>query len=56
MRQLSDEFEKRLTIAAEEMPELAETSKNLSDYDKEIFDVQMGDLKDWLHQKGIRLD
>lgn len=57
MRQLSDEFEKRLTIAAEEMPELAETIEKLeSGYDKEIFDVQMGDLKDWLHQKGIRLD
>ncbi len=57
MRQLSDEFEKRLTIAAREMPELAETIEKLeSDYDKEIFDVQMGDLKDWLHQKGIRLD
>jgi proteasome assembly chaperone (PAC2) family protein len=57
MRQLSDEFEKRLTIAAREMPELTETIEKLeSDYDKEIFDVQMGDLKDWLHQKGIRLD
>ncbi|MBE0537746.1 MAG: PAC2 family protein [Phycisphaerae bacterium] len=57
MRQLSDEFEKRLTNAAREMPELAETIEKLeTDYDKETFDVQMGDLKDWLHQKGIRLD
>jgi len=57
MRQLSDEFEKRLSSAAREMPDLAETIEKLeSDYDKEIFDLRMGDLKDWLHRKGIRLD
>ena len=27
-----------------------------SDYDHEVFDSQMGDLKDWLEQQGIRLD
>ena len=26
------------------------------DYDNEVFDTQMGDLKDWLEQQGIRVD
>ena len=26
------------------------------DYDSDIFDTEMGDLKDWLEQQGIRLD
>ena len=57
LRNLSDEFERRLTNAVRDMPELAETITKLeADYDKEIFDVQMTDLQDWLHKKGIRLD
>ncbi len=57
LRNLSDEFERRLTNAVREMPELAETITKLeADYDKEIFDLQMTDLQDWLHKKGIRLD
>ncbi len=57
LRNLSDEFEKRLTNAVRDMPELAETITKLeADYDKEIFDLQMTDLQDWLHKKGIRLD
>jgi hypothetical protein len=26
------------------------------DYDNEMFDTQMGDLKEWLEKQGIRLD
>jgi proteasome assembly chaperone (PAC2) family protein len=52
----ADEFEKKLTEAVQEEPELAENVVKLEqDYDNEIFS-EMGDLKHWLHQKGIRLD
>jgi proteasome assembly chaperone (PAC2) family protein len=53
----SDDFEKRLTEAVQEQPELASTIGKLEeDYDNEIFDSEMGDLKTWLQQQGIRLD
>ena len=52
----ADEFERRLTEVVQEQPELAENIVKLEqDYDNEIFS-EMGDLKHWLHQKGIRLD
>jgi predicted ATP-grasp superfamily ATP-dependent carboligase len=52
----ADEFEKKLTEVVQEQPELAENVVKLEqDYDNEIFS-EMGDLKHWLHQKGIRLD
>jgi proteasome assembly chaperone (PAC2) family protein len=52
----ADEFEKKLTEIVQEQPELAENITKLEqDYDNEIFS-EMGDLKNWLHQKGIRLD
>jgi proteasome assembly chaperone (PAC2) family protein len=52
----ADEFEKKLTDIVQEQPELAENITKLEqDYDNEIFS-EMGDLKHWLHQKGIRLD
>jgi proteasome assembly chaperone (PAC2) family protein len=52
----ADEFEKKLTEVVQEQPELAENIVKLEqDYDNEIFS-EMGDLKNWLHQKGIRLD
>jgi len=25
-------------------------------YDNEVFDTEMGELKKWLEQKGVRLD
>ncbi len=54
---ISDEFEKRLTEVVQEQPELAGIINKLEqDYDNEIFDNEMGDLKTWLHQQGIRLD
>jgi proteasome assembly chaperone (PAC2) family protein len=52
----ADDFEKRLTEVVQEEPELAENVTKLEqDYDNEIFS-EMGELKHWLHQKGIRLD
>jgi len=57
LRPVSDEFEKRLSDAVQEQPELADNIRKLEeDYDNEIFDSEMGDLKKWLQQQGIRLD
>ena len=57
IRQLSDELEVRISEAITERPELAESIQKLEeDYDNQVFDTQMGDLKDWLEEKGIRLD
>ncbi|MHC4157266.1 MAG: proteasome assembly chaperone family protein [Planctomycetota bacterium] len=57
LRHISDEFERRLSDAVQEQPELAGNIGKLEeDYDNEIFDTEMGDLKNWLQQKGIRLD
>jgi len=53
----SEEFEKRLNSLVEQQPELAGNIRKLEeDYDNEIFNSEMGDLKNWLQQQGIRLD
>jgi len=55
--ELSDELEKKINDLVEERPELEELIKKLEqDYDNEIFDTEMGDLKVWLQQHGIQLD
>ncbi|MBN1817189.1 MAG: PAC2 family protein [Sedimentisphaerales bacterium] len=57
LRGLSEEFEKRLDALVAEQPELLEKVQKLEqDYDEQVFDNEMGDLKAWLQQKGIRLD
>jgi len=57
LRIISDEFEKKLSDVVQEQPELAGNIHKLEeDYDNEIFDSEMGDLKKWLEQQGIRLD
>jgi len=57
LRAIGDEFERRLSDAVQEQPELAGNVRKLEeDYDNEVFDSQMGDLKTWLQQQGIRLD
>ena len=57
LRVVGDEFEKRLSEVVQEEPELAENIVKLEqDYDNEVFNNDMPDLKRWLHQKGIRLD
>jgi len=53
----SDEFEKKLTNVVRRQPELAESIVKLEeDYDNEVFNSEMGDLKTWLQQQGIRVD
>lgn len=57
LRQLSDTFERKLNEALSKRSELSELIAKLEeDYDNEVFDTQMGDLKSWLEQRGIRLD
>jgi len=54
---ISDEFEKKLGDVVQEQPELESNIHKLEeDYDSEIFNNEMGELKDWLEQKGIRVD
>jgi proteasome assembly chaperone (PAC2) family protein len=55
--ELSDELEKKLNDLVDQRPELADLIKKLEqDYDNEVFDTDMGDLKVWLQQHGIQLD
>ncbi len=57
LRAASDEFEERLNTIIRDRPELAEQIGKLeTDYDSEVFDTQMGDLREWLEGQGIRLD
>lgn len=57
MRTVAEAFEERLEEAVKDREELQDLVRKLeSDYDSEVFDSQMGDLKDWLQKKGIRLD
>ena len=57
MTAVSEEFEKKLVEVIQEQPELAENIHKLEeDYDNEIFNSEMGDLKTWLEQQGIRVD
>lgn len=57
LRSISDEFERRLSEVVQEQPELAGSIRKLEeDYDNQIFDSEMGELKNWLEQQGIRLD
>jgi len=57
LRAISDEFEKKLTEVVQEQPELAGNIRKLEeDYDNEVFNSELGDLKEWLEQQGIRLD
>jgi len=57
LRIVSDEFEKKLNEVVQEQPELATNIRKLEeDYDNEIFDSEMGELKKWLQKQGIRVD
>jgi len=54
---MSDEFEKKLDGVVQEQPELESNIHKLEeDYDNEIFNNELGDLKTWLEQQGIRVD
>lgn len=57
LREMGDEFEKKLSDIVHNQPELEKKVLELEeDYDNQVFDTEMGDLKDWLQEKGIRLD
>lgn len=57
MRAITEDFERKLTELVQQQPELAENIVKLEeDYDNEIFNNEMGELRRWLQQKGIRLD
>ena len=54
---ISEEFEKKLHEVVHEQPELESNIHKLEeDYDNDIFNNEMGDLKTWLEQQGIRVD
>lgn len=57
LRATSDRFEARVSEAVRSRAELAQmVHKMEGEYDSELFETQMGDLKEWLEQRGIRLD
>ena len=57
MQTITEDFEKKLTELVQEQPDLAENIVKLEeDYDNDIFKNEMGELRRWLHQKGVRLD
>lgn len=54
---ISEEFEKKLHEVVQEQPELENNIHKLEeDYDNDIFNNELGDLKTWLEQQGIRVD
>jgi proteasome assembly chaperone (PAC2) family protein len=57
VRTAAEAWEKRLNEVLDQKDELSTYIRKLeADYDNEVFDTQMGDLKDWLQQQGIRVD
>jgi len=57
LRQTSDRFEAKVNEAIAEKEDLAEMIHKMeAQYDSEMFETQMGDLKEWLEDRGIRLD
>ncbi len=54
---VTEALDKKLDQLIQERPELAEHVRTLEEnYDQELFNTEMGDLKKWLIQQGIRLD
>ncbi len=57
LRGLADRLEERLNEIVRQRDELQTKIQSLEeDYDNEVFDTQMTDMKDWLEKQGIRLD
>jgi proteasome assembly chaperone (PAC2) family protein len=57
LRALGDAVERRIDELVAKNEELSNRIRSLEeDYDNEVFDTQMGDLKEWLEERGIRLD
>ena len=54
---ISERFERSITKLVESRPELAEHIRRMENaYDNEVLISEMGDLKAWLEQQGLRLD
>ena len=54
---MTDAWETRLNDVLEGRQDLARYIQKLQeDYDNEVFETQMGDPKEWLQQRGIRVD
>jgi proteasome assembly chaperone (PAC2) family protein len=57
LKLMSDDFDKRLGGIVDKKTELADLIRKMeSDYDQEVLDTEMPDLKAWLEQQNIRLD
>lgn len=54
---ISEQFEQKISELVIDLEELAEKITELErDYDREAFDREMGNLKNWLRQQGLRAD
>lgn len=57
LREMSEQWEKRVNEVLEDEEELSAHIERLEqDYDHDVFDTQMGDLKRWLESRGLRVD
>jgi len=57
LQKMADTWEKKLNEVIQEKPDLSKHICKLEeDYDNEVFDTQMGDLKEWLQRQGIQVD
>jgi proteasome assembly chaperone (PAC2) family protein len=57
LRKAGEQFEKKVTEIVANHPELQSHIYKLEeDYDNEVFDTEMGDVKEWLQKQGIRVD
>ncbi len=57
LRKTSDRWEKRLNKAVAKKKDLLEHIRKLEeDYDHEVFDTQMDELKEFLKKQGVRVD
>ncbi len=57
LKHVSDDFEKKVTELVQNHPELSHHINKLEqDYDNEVFDNELEDMKKWLQQQGIRVD
>lgn len=57
LKRVTEDFEHKLNELVSQQPDLAGNITRLEeDYDNDIFDNELGELKTWLEQQGIRLD
>ena len=57
LKTMSLEFKKRLNEAVQERPDLAELLHKMeTDYDREVLDAHMDDLRDWFEKQGFTIN